>query len=67
MATTMTNCDALIGQTCLDLWSRFPRDVQEMIFETALEGKDDLRHELAVFLHERHPRTAHPPRPTALA
>jgi hypothetical protein len=64
---TPTGCEALIGHTCLNLWSRFPRDVQELIFETAVEGRDELRHELAVFLHERHPRTAHPPKPTAIA
>lgn len=59
-------CEALIGRTILDLWFRLPRDVQEMIFETAVEGQDDLRHSLAVFLHERHPRTAHPPKPSAI-
>jgi len=51
-------CEALIGRTALALWFRFPRDVQEMLFETAVEGNDDLRHRLAIFLHDRHPRTA---------
>jgi hypothetical protein len=61
------HCEILIGRTALELWGHFPRDVQELIFETALRGNDQLRHDLAVFLHERHPRTAHPPKPTALA
>jgi hypothetical protein len=65
MVTIDEHCEALIGRTALALWGRFPRDVQELIFETALDGNDDLRHDLAVFLHERHPRTAHPPKPAA--
>jgi hypothetical protein len=29
-------------------------------------GSDEqLRYQLAVYLHQHHPRTAHPPRPTA--
>jgi len=59
------HCEALIGRTALALWGFFPRDVQEMIFETAVEGHEALRHDLAVFLHERHPRTAHPPKPVS--
>jgi hypothetical protein len=60
------HCETLIGRTALALWGRFPRDVQEMIFETAVEGREALRHDLAVFLHNHHPRTAHPPKPTEL-
>lgn len=67
MAAIDQRCETLIGRTALELWGHFPRDVQEMIFETALRGNDTLRHDLAVFLHDRHPRTAHPPKPTALA
>jgi hypothetical protein len=67
MSAINQGCEALIGRTALELWGYFPRDVQELIFETAVRGNDGLRHELAVFLHERHPRTAHPPKPTALA
>jgi hypothetical protein len=26
-----------------------------------------IRNRLAIFLHDRHPRTAHPPKPTGLA
>jgi hypothetical protein len=43
-----------------------PRDIQEKLFETAAPSDDQVRHDLAVFLHDRHPRTAHPPKPTAL-
>jgi hypothetical protein len=67
MSAIDQRCEALIGRTALELWGHFPRDVQELIFETAVRGDEGLRHDLAVFLHERHPRTAHPPKPTALA
>lgn len=60
-------CEAIVGRTVLRLWGDFPRDVQEMIFETAVLGNDGMRHDLAVFLHRHHPRTAHPPQPTAFA
>ena len=55
MDTIDEHCEALIGRTALALSAHLPRDVQEMIFETAVEGHEALRHDLAVFLHERHP------------
>ena len=56
-----------VGLAALKLWSELPRDLQERLFEDAVGGDEQLRHQLAVYLHEHHPRTAHPPRPTALA
>ena len=53
----------LAGRAALQLWPDLPRDIQEALFETAAPGDDKVRHDLAVFLHERHPRTAHPPKP----
>jgi hypothetical protein len=40
-----------------------PREIQEALFETAMRDRPELRHGLAIFLHERHPRTLHPPKP----
>ena len=57
----------LLGQAALALWPDLPRDVQERLFETAVPADDVVRNNLAVFLHERHPRTAHPRKPTMLA
>jgi hypothetical protein len=54
-----------IGQAALQLWSDLPRDLQERLFEDAVGSDEQLRHQLAVYLHQHHPRTAHPPRPTA--
>lgn len=63
MGNVDEKCEAIIGRVALELWFRFPRDVQEMIFEIAVEGNDELRQSLAVFLHDRHPRTAYPVKP----
>jgi hypothetical protein len=54
----------LLGEAALALWSGLPREVQEQLFETAVPTDDVARNSLAVFLHEHHPRTAHPPKPT---
>ncbi len=56
-----------VGDAALQLWPDLPRDVQERLFETAVPTDNALRHELALFLHNHHPRTAHPPKPNAFA
>lgn len=56
-----------IGQAALRIWANLPRDVQESLFEDAVRGDAALRQQLAIYLHDHHPRTAHPPKPTALA
>ncbi len=53
----------LLGQAAISVWGDMPRDIQEALFETAMRDRDELRHDLARLLHERHPRTEHPPRP----
>ena len=54
----------LLGQAALALRPDLPRLVQERLFETAVPTDDVVRNSLAVFLHERHSRTAHPRKPT---
>jgi hypothetical protein len=53
----------LLGDAAIKLWGDMPRDIQELLFETAIGLRPDLRHSLAKLLHERHPRTAHPAKP----
>ena len=53
---------ALLGRAAMDVWGDMPRDIQEALFETAMKGQDVEREELARLLHDRHPRTLHPPR-----
>jgi hypothetical protein len=45
----------------MDVWGDMPRDIQEALFETAMKGQTADREELARVLHDRHPRTLHPP------
>jgi hypothetical protein len=59
--------ELLLGRAALQLWPDLPRDVQEKLFESAVPLDPELRNRLAIFLHDKHPRTAHPPRPSGLA
>jgi hypothetical protein len=59
--------ERLLGRAALALWPNLPRDVQETLFETAVASDDIVRNQLASYLHDHHPRTAHPTRPTRLA
>jgi hypothetical protein len=67
MSDIASEFERLLGQAALKLWPDLPRDVQELLFETAAPVNATIRNSLAIFLHDHHPRTAHPPRPTLLA
>ena len=56
---------ALLGHAALKVWPELPRDAQEMLFAAAVDD-GVIANTLAIFLHDHHPRTAHPPKPTAL-
>jgi len=53
----------LLGEAAMAVWGNIPRDIQGALFEPAMREREDLRHGLACLLHERHPRTQHPPKP----
>jgi hypothetical protein len=55
--------ETLLGQAALRIWGELPRDGQELLFESAVGEDYHMRKLLAVFLHDRHPRTYHPPKP----
>jgi hypothetical protein len=57
---------SLLGHAALKIWPDLPRDVQERLFAAAVDGSV-IASSLAEFLHDRHPRTAHPPKPTRFA
>jgi hypothetical protein len=59
--------ERLLGRAAFRLWSDLPRDVQENLFETAVPLDPVTRNRLAIFLHNHHPKTAHPPKPQELA
>jgi hypothetical protein len=52
-----------LGAGVIRCWGRLPQDVQHTIFEAAVvaghhdERDEALREQLAVFLHNHHPRT----------
>jgi hypothetical protein len=56
-----TNCEQLflaLGRAANKLWSGLPQEAQQKLFEEAVAvGGEALREPLALFLHERHPRT----------
>lgn len=56
----------LLGRAALKVWADLPRDAQERLFAAAVD-EGAIATDLAEFLHDRHPRTAHPPRPTRFA
>ena len=66
MSETVSEFERLLGQAALRLWADLPRDVQEKLFETAVPVDEAVRNRLAIFLHDRHPKTAHPPKPKEL-
>jgi hypothetical protein len=53
----------LLGYAALKVWSDLP---QERLF-TAAAHDGVIANSLAMFLHDRHPKTAHPPKPTQIA
>ena len=56
---------ALLGHAALKVWPELPRDAQEQLFAAAVND-GVIANTLASYLHDRHPRTAHPLKPTAL-
>jgi hypothetical protein len=59
--------ERLLGKAALALWADLPRVVQEGLFETAVAEDAIIRNHLASYLHDHHPKTAHPAKPTLLA
>lgn len=57
--------EKMLGQATFRIWADLPRQAQEMIFETAVRQDAVLRNDLAVYLHDHHPRSAHPLKPLA--
>ncbi|MGY0571214.1 hypothetical protein ACTGJ9_009350 [Bradyrhizobium sp. RDM12] len=56
----------LLGRAALKVWADLPRSAQEQLFAAAVDD-GAIATDLAELLHDRHPKTAHPPSPTRLA
>lgn len=47
-----------LGAGVVEIWSYLPTDIQHELFEEAIERLgEDMRHPLALYLHDRHVRT----------
>ena len=50
-----------LGEAVIRLWSHLPQEVQDHLFKGAVASRgESIRSPLAVFLHEKHPRTSDP-------
>lgn len=58
---------SLLGYAALKMWSDFPTEAQELLFKAAASEDGVIANSLATALHDRHPRTALPHKPTAIA
>jgi hypothetical protein len=48
-----------LGHAVAKVWSRLPQDIQHQLFEEAVASHGEAgRQQLAVFLHDLHPRTS---------
>ena len=56
---------SLLGRAALKVWPELPRDAQEQLFSAAVDDAV-IANSLAEFLHDRHPKTSHPPKPTRI-
>ena len=47
-----------LGDAVVRMWGRLPADLQNRLFEEAVSSQDEqIRPRLAIYLHEKHPRT----------
>jgi hypothetical protein len=50
-----------LGEAVIRIWSNLPQDVQNHLFQEAVMSRgESIRSQLAVFLHDKHSRTADP-------
>jgi hypothetical protein len=50
-----------LGEAVVRTWSHLPKGVQNYLFQEAVTSQgESIRPQLAVFLHEKHPRTSDP-------
>jgi hypothetical protein len=56
---TLEQFSRVLGEAVVRIWGHLPNTLQSRLFEEAVTSHDlELRPQLAVFLHEKHPRTA---------
>jgi hypothetical protein len=65
-AFRMSDFERILGRVVFQLWPVLPRDVQELLFDRVPDDPG-VRNSLAQLLHDHHPKTVHPAKPTELA
>ncbi|MDB5573969.1 MAG: uncharacterized protein JWR79_1126 [Tardiphaga sp.] len=63
LSSEIEEYERLLGRAALEIWSDMTSDAQELLFEAAGADNPEFRKRLAIFLHDTHPRTLHPPKP----
>ena len=58
-STTKEQLTRALGGAVIRIWSNLPQDVQDHLFKEAVASQGEST-QLAVFLHDKHTRTAHP-------
>jgi hypothetical protein len=62
MTTAKEQIVQALGEAALALWPHLPHHTQQLLFEQVVAAiGEPIRHELATFLHDRHPRTSDAP------
>jgi DnaJ-domain-containing protein 1 len=50
-----------LGEAILAIWGKLPHEIQHCVFEQAVQSQgESIRQQLAVLLHDKHPRTSSP-------
>ena len=50
-----------LGEAVIRIWSNLPQDIQDLVFKEAVASQGEaIKSQLAVFLHDKHSRTADP-------
>jgi hypothetical protein len=67
MANSTHEFERLLGKAALALWSGFPPRRAGEAVRSSGGGDVIVRNHLASYLHDHHPKTAHPAKPTQVA
>ncbi len=60
-SVTANQLTRALGEAVVRIWSNLPQEVQNRLFQEAVTSQgESIRPQLAVFLHDKHPRTLDP-------
>jgi hypothetical protein len=60
-STTKEQLTHALGEAAIRIWSNLPQYIQDLLFKEAVASQgESIRSQLAVFLHDKHSRTADP-------